>query len=79
MPATGLDDWIATLGWESLLNRRGTTWRRLTDKERAAVVDDASAMALMLRYPSVIRRPVVVWQDGSVSAGFDPAGWERRV
>lgn len=79
VPAAALDEWIATLGWERLLNRQGATWRRLADDERAAVVDAAAARALMLRQPSVIKRPVVTWGDGSLSVGFDLADWARRA
>jgi len=71
--------WLAQLGWQALLNTRGTTWRRLDDAARAAVTDGASASALMLTQPSVIKRPVVAWPDGSVSAGFDPAAWQARL
>ena len=70
-----LDAWIAALGWEPLLNRKGTTWRRLDEALRAGVVDGRSARAVMLQYPSVIKRPVIEWPGGAVSAGFDPARW----
>lgn len=74
VPAAALDAWLDALGWEVLLNRRGTTWRQLDEAVRAAVTDRASARALMLAQPSVIRRPVVDW--GAVTtAGFDPAAW----
>ena len=63
--------WISRLGWETLLNRQGSTWRRLDEATRAAVTDAASAQALMLAQPSLIKRPVVV-QDGRVVG----AGWE---
>mgnify|MGYP001497384382 CR=1 FL=1 len=79
VPEDALDGWIAALGWERLLNRQGTTWRRLPDAERDAVVDGASARALMLRQPSVIKRPVMSWPDGSLSVGFDTQDWARRV
>lgn len=79
VPDAALAGWITALGWERLLNRQGTTWRRLPDDERAAVVDAASARALMRRHPGVIRRPVVVWADGSISVGFDAADWARRT
>jgi len=49
--------WISTLGWEALLNRRGTTWRKLSDGEKQDV-DGESARALMLSYPALIKRPV---------------------
>jgi arsenate reductase len=71
--------WLAQLGWQALLNTRGTTWRRLDDAARAAVTDAPSAQALMLAQPSVIKRPVVAWPDGSVSAGFDPTAWQARL
>lgn len=71
VPAELLPQWLASVGWERLLNRKGTTWRQLDEATRQGVVDAASASALMLRTPSVIKRPVVVWQDGQVSVGFD--------
>jgi Spx/MgsR family transcriptional regulator len=77
-PAAELPQWIAALGWEPLLNRRGTTWRLLDEASRAAVTDAASARALMLAKPSVIRRPVVEWGD-AITVGFDPSDWAARL
>ncbi|MEY4265489.1 MAG: Regulatory protein Spx [Pseudomonadota bacterium] len=74
-----LSRWLAQPGWQALLNTRGTTWRRLDDAARAAVTDAASARALMLAQPSVIKRPVVAWPDGSVSVGFEPAVWQTKL
>jgi Spx/MgsR family transcriptional regulator len=74
VPADRLDAWLQAVGWERLLNRQGTTWRRLDDATRAAVVDGASARALMLAQPGVIKRPVVDW-GGTFTVGFDPAQW----
>jgi Spx/MgsR family transcriptional regulator len=78
VPEPRLDAWLAAVGWEVLLNRRGTTWRQLGDAMQAGVTDAVSARALMLQGPSVIKRPVVEWPDGSVSVGFDPADWAAR-
>src|SRR5450830_1335936 len=58
VPAAQLPGWLAAVGWEKLVNRKGTTWRKLDAATQAAVVDDASASALMLANPSVIKRPV---------------------
>lgn len=74
VPADRLQAWIDAVGWEPLLNRRGTTWRRLDEATKAAVVDAASAAALMRAEPSVIRRPVVEW-GRTTTVGFDPATW----
>jgi len=71
VPADQLARWLAAVGWEKLVNRKGTTWRKLDDATRLAVVDAASATALMLANPSVIKRPVVEWHNASVSVGLD--------
>ncbi len=51
--------WLQQLKWETLVNRKGTTWRNLSDERKAAVVDADSALELMLETPSVIKRPVL--------------------
>ena len=58
------------LGWEALLNRRGTTWRRLDTAERADV-DEAKALRLMAANPSLIKRPLLVVDGKAVAVGFD--------
>ena len=75
VPPGRLDAWIAALGWERLVNRKGTTWRRLDAATRDAVRDAASASALMLAHPSVIRRPVIEWPSGTVSVGVEIERW----
>ncbi|HRI18401.1 MAG TPA: ArsC family reductase [Burkholderiaceae bacterium] len=72
LPEALLDDWIAALGVPVLVNRRGTTWRRLDDAQRAAADDPSQARALLLAQPSLVKRPVMRWPDGSLSVGFDP-------
>lgn len=79
VPAERLDAWTAALGWERLVNRQGTTWRKLDEGLKAGVVDAVSARALMLAQASVIKRPVVEWGDGSVTVGFDEAAWAAKV
>ena len=78
VPAEGLDAWIAVLGWERLVNRQGTTWRQLDEAAKARVTDARSAGALMRAQPSVIKRPVVEWGDGSVTVGFEEKVWAER-
>lgn len=79
LPQDELERWIDAVGWQRLLNRAGTTWRRLDEHERAAVVDRASAAALMRRQPSVVKRPVVRWAGGAVTVGFDESDWASRL
>jgi arsenate reductase (glutaredoxin) len=79
VPAAELARWAEALGWESLLNRKGTTWRKLPAVDQAAVTDSAGAQALMRAQASVIKRPVVDWGSGDMTVGFEPAVWEKRV
>ena len=76
VPEALLPQWEASLGWEALVNRSGTTWRKLDEAQRASVVDAPSAQALMLAQPSVIKRPVVDWGQGRLSLGFKPEQFE---
>jgi len=75
VPADLLPGWIAAVGWEKLVNRKGTTWRKLDEATREAVVDVVSASTVMLANPSVVKRPVVIWGDGRVTVGFDESQW----
>ncbi len=78
VPPDRLDAWVASAGWERVLNRQGTTWRKLDDELKAAVVDATSAKLVMREQPSTIKRPVVEWADGAITVGFDAADWARR-
>lgn len=72
VPHDRLDVWMAAAGWDVLLNRRGTTWRRLDAQAQASASDESGARALFLSQPSVIKRPVVEWGlHGHITVGFD--------
>ncbi len=71
-----LKGWIAQTGWEKLLNRQGTTWRKLPDDVKQGTIDEAAAIALMLANPSIIKRPVLEL-DGRVYIGFDESTYAR--
>ncbi len=73
VPEEALSAWLDALPWDTLVNRKGTTWRKLDAARQSATVDAASAASLMREHPSVIKRPVVRWSDGSWSVGFSPA------
>jgi arsenate reductase len=78
LSAEKLASWEQAVGWETLLNRRGTTWRQLDPQLQAATCDAASAQAVMLAHTSVIKRPVVEW-NGQVLVGFDAPSWSKGL
>ena len=75
VPPDRLDAWLAAAGWERVLNRKGTAWRKLDESVRESVTDAASARAVMLAHASVIKRPVVEWGTRTITVGFDPERW----
>ena len=82
VPAERLPAWMAAVGWDRLLNRQGTTWRRLDPAVQGRVHDAASAAALMAEQPSVIKRPVVEWSGaptGRVTVGFQADQWNESA
>ena len=74
---THLTDWIKRAGWEKLLNTRGLMWKKLTDEERSNV-DAAKAHQLMIRYPSMIKRPVLD-TGKALLVGFDAAAYAEHL
>ncbi|CRI67945.1 Protein yffB [Thiocapsa sp. KS1] len=74
---TRLRAWVEELGWETLVNRRGTTWRKLPEEVREGM-DAEAAIRVMLETPSIIRRPVL--DTGEVRhAGFSETDYERLL
>jgi Spx/MgsR family transcriptional regulator len=70
-----LEKWIKAAGWEVLLNRAGTTFRKLPDKDKENVTEK-KAIALMLEQPSMIKRPVLD-VGGKLTVGFKPDIYEK--
>jgi arsenate reductase len=66
-----LERWAKKVGWETLLNRAGTTFKKLPDKDKNGVTE-AKAIALMLKQPSMIKRPVLDTGGGKLLVGFKP-------
>ncbi len=78
VPPEAVDLWLQHVSWDVLVNRKGTTWRKLDPAVQAGVVDNASARALMLEHASVIKRPVVV-HGQTVIVGVNAEGWTSVV
>jgi arsenate reductase len=72
-----LDSWVKALGWEALLNRAGMTWRKLPEADKEGV-DEARAIALMLRQPGMVKRPVLD-VDGRLLVGFKPEAYAAAL
>jgi arsenate reductase (glutaredoxin) len=73
-----LEAWSKKVGWETLLNQAGTTFRKLPDKDKSGL-DAKRALALMLEQPSMIKRPVLDLGDGKLLVGFKPELYESQV
>ena len=72
-----LRGWGGEVGWERLLNRSGTTFRKLPEADKAGL-DLNKAVALMMAQPSMIKRPIVE-ADGGLLVGFDPDAWQAAL
>jgi arsenate reductase len=70
-----LERWSRKVGWETLLNRAGQTFRKLPDKDKAGITE-RKALALMLAQPSMIKRPVLELEGGKLLVGFTPQSYE---
>ena len=79
VPADNLATWMQAVGWEKLTNRQGTTWRKLPPEVQATVTDAASASQLLQAHVSVIKRPVVEWNDGRITVGFKAEEWAQSL
>ncbi len=73
-----LEAWSKKVGWETLLNQAGTTFRKLPDKDKSGL-DAKKAIALMLEQPSMIKRPVLDLGGGKLLVGFKPEVYQSQV
>jgi len=67
-----IQEWQQQVPWETLINKRGTTWRKLTEEEKEALDNPKTAMEWMMKENSMIKRPVIE-ADGKVVVGYDEA------
>ena len=73
-----LKEWSKQVGWESLVNKRGTTWRQLDEKVQAGVTNEKSAIALMMEKTSVIKRPLIEKKGKVMVLGFDETDYVKK-
>ena len=82
VPADRLAAWMTSADGSKLVNRQGTTWRKLDASIQERAADAKGAAAVMVEHPSVIKRPVVEWNgkaDGRVTVGFDADKWAQAL
>ena len=72
-----LGEWCDIFGWEKVLNKQGTTWKKLSLEEQTEVIDKDSAIALLLKFTSAIKRPVLEVDGKAVSIGFNEMDYEK--
>lgn len=77
LTAECVQNWLAQVPWETLVNRKGLTWRGLSEAEKLAVCDADTALALMLTKPSVIKRPILEQAGRVLCVGFDSDTYQR--
>ena len=73
-----LETWVKKVGWETLLNKAGTTFKKLPDKDKEGLTE-AKAIKLMLAQPSMIKRPVLELGGGRILVGFKPDAYEAAL
>jgi Spx/MgsR family transcriptional regulator len=73
-----LKNWSKQVGWESLVNKRGTTWRQLDEKVQKKVISEKEAIKLMLEKTSVIKRPLIEKNGKVLILGFDEVEYSKK-
>jgi arsenate reductase (glutaredoxin) len=74
-----LQSWSKQQGWESLINKKGTTWRQLDEATQASITGEKQAIALMQEKTSVIKRPLIEADGKVVALGFDEAAYAKAI
>ena len=73
-----LSNWLSHVPWDALLNKRGMTWRKMPEADRLRIVDQASAIELMIALPTVIKRPVLQTTD-HLLVGFSETVFKATI
>ena len=73
-----IKEWQKQVPWESLINKRGTTWRKLAPEVQAGIVNEQAASSLMQEYTSLIKRPIIE-KDGILLLGFNEEEYQEKL
>lgn len=74
-----LREWSKQVGWENLINRRGTTWRKLDETTKEKVIDETHAIDIMLSNTSVIKRPIIEKSGSPIIVGYDEEQYKNTI
>lgn len=74
-----LQSWCSQLGPDQLINRKGTTWRRLDDRQKELVQEEAQAIEIMEANTSLIKRPLIEKEGKIITLGFDEAVYKEKL
>lgn len=74
-----LAEWCNKLGWESVFNKKSTTWRELSEAEQKQVINAATAIKIMMQHNTIIKRPLIEIDDVPVMAGFKEAEITKAI
>ena len=77
--ADQLKSWSAVFGWEQVLNKKGTTWRKLDPAQQQTVKDENTAIEVMIANPSAIKRPVILKDELPVLLGYNEAVYPQKL
>ena len=75
LPEIALDSWLNSLGWEFVVNRKGTSWRKLSPTEQASVISNETAKPFLMANPSLVKRPMIEWRQENrveITVGYQP-------
>ena len=75
--ARKLKSWCKQVGWEALLNKKGTTWKKIDPTVQATITNEKAAIALLVENTSMIKRPLVELEDKVVSLGFESEIYQK--
>lgn len=74
-----LTSWCKQLGWEALINKKGTTWKQLPKEIQASITTQKAAIALMMEKTSIIRRPLIEENEKVILIGFDESEYKKAL
>jgi Spx/MgsR family transcriptional regulator len=77
--ATVLTNWCKQVGWETLVNKKGATWRQLTPDIQASISTQKAAIALMMEKTSIIKRPLIEENGKILALGFDETDYKKAL